>query len=151
MLSALLTTETIGEDHVAELTYGTAGGILSTTAGGLVVIEKSENHGTVEGMVSGGILGDAQSTVEISGCNNNGNIRGAFFVGGIIGDFWHNGGNGTISDCHNLKGAVVESHESFQTADGKPNDGTFGVRFNVQSHRTSYIRGDGGITTYNID
>ena len=119
-------TETIGEDHVAELTYGTAGGILSTTAGGLVVIEKSENHGTVEGMVSGGILGDAQSTVEISGCNNNGNIRGAFFVGGIIGDFWHNGGNGTISDCHNLKGAVVESHESFQTADGKPNDGTFG-------------------------
>ena len=108
-------TDYIGSSHDSSPTYGTAGGILSTSSGEYVMISDSENHGNIRGMVAGGIVGDLQTAdTDIEGCSNSGNVQGAIFAGGIVGDFWQHGG--TISDCHNLEGSVIESSESYSTS-----------------------------------
>lgn len=59
--------------------------------------------------------------------------------------------NGFDANGYDDSPVAVYTDDHYCTFQEYYNDGTFGVRFNVQSHRTSYIRGDGGITTYNID
>ncbi|MBO8436783.1 MAG: hypothetical protein IAA97_07395 [Spirochaetes bacterium] len=101
-------------------TYGTAGGILSTTAaGGTVLVSGCENTGTIIGYVAGGIAGDIQNNrdkgmtddgTEINGilienCHNTGAIKGVEYAGGILGNFW-NGAAGDIKSSTN--GNTVE-------------------------------------------
>lgn len=116
-----VSTEMKGDKYGASNTYGTSGGILSTTANGYIVIEDCNNYGSAEGMVAGGIVGDNQTEMEIIGCTNEGNVKGTIFAGGIIGDFWYNGGKGSITDCHNA--GTVESIESFS---GNSDSSTYG-------------------------
>ena len=115
-----VSTEMKGDKYGASNTYGTSGGILSTTANGYIVIEDCNNYGSSEGMVAGGIVGDNQTEMEIIGCTNEGNVKGTIFAGGIIGDFWY-GGNGSITDCHNT--GTVESIEAFS---GNSDSSTYG-------------------------
>ena len=95
-----------------ESTYGTAGGIVSTTADSLLLISDSHNHGTVTGYVAGGIAGDIQNsrlsgkaddgtlingTLITGGSSNSGRIRGIEYAGGIAGTFWNDAAADIIS------------------------------------------------------
>ena len=59
--------------------------------------------------------------------------------------------NGFNANGYDDSPVAVYTDDHYCTFQEYYNDGTFGLRFNVQCSRTSYIRGDGGITTYNID
>ncbi len=94
-------------------TYGTAGGVVSTTADGPVLIEACENTGTITGYVAGGIIGDIQNNlgtgrtsdgttingILLNNCSNSGNICGVEYAGGIAGNFWY--GAGDINSASN--------------------------------------------------
>ena len=112
-------SEYIGESYSASPTYGTAGGIISTTASAdYTVIQDSINNGTIIGMVSGGIAGDIQGQAEFSDNTNNGNIKGALSSGGIAGNLWYGAGVIKIDNCHNSNSAIIESTESYRGANG---------------------------------
>ena len=83
-------------------TYGTSGGIVSTTAGkSFTTIQNVKNSGSITGVDAGGIVGDNQGTLEIIQAENLAGtiIRASLFGGGIIGDNY--GGNLTIRRAEN--------------------------------------------------
>ena len=102
-------------------TYGTAGGIVSTTTDGPLYISDCRNSGIITGYVAGGIAGDIQNSrvagetadglaingVLISEAVNKGVVRGVEYAGGILGNFW-NGAAGDIHSSHNE--ATVECY-----------------------------------------
>ena len=74
-------------------TYGTAGGIISTTAGGsYTFISDVVNGGSMTGVDAGGIVGDNQGTLEINGARNlsGTTMSASLFGGGIIGCNYNN-------------------------------------------------------------
>lgn len=65
-------------------------------------ITASSNAGTVTATANraGGVTGRVQSnkTTAMTECYNSGSVKGASFVGGLVGDLYN---GGTISDCYN--------------------------------------------------
>ena len=82
--------------------YGFAGGLIGRMANG--TIEKCHyTTGTVSttapNAASGGLIGDASGTINISKSFFNGTVSGSQYLGGLIGDI-ESTGNISITDCY---------------------------------------------------
>ena len=81
------------------------GGICGRSEGDSI-IENCYNTGYVYGATRsiGGICGDNSATLQ--GCSNVGNVKGKFYVGGIVGESYGSGNTIWIKDCYN-RGNVI--------------------------------------------
>ncbi len=81
------------------------GGICGRSEGDSI-IENCYNTGYVYGATRsiGGICGDNSATLQ--GCSNVGNVKGKFYVGGIVGESSGSGNTIWIKDCYN-RGNVI--------------------------------------------
>ena len=81
------------------------GGICGRSEGDSI-IENCYNTGYVYGATRsiGGICGDNSATLQ--GCYNVGNVKGKFYVGGIVGESFGSGNTIWIKDCYN-RGNVI--------------------------------------------
>lgn len=91
---------------------GDAGGIVGRAKGTTNYITNCGNEATVNGKYAGGILGNAQAKVTVTGCYNTGIITtqtsGYVYAGGIAGYAGGSSGNIAISGCYNV-GKVTSS------------------------------------------
>lgn len=93
---------------------GDAGGIVGRAKGTTNYITNCGNEATVNGKYAGGILGNAQAKVTVTGCYNTGMITGettgygSVYAGGIAGYTGGSDGNLTVSTCYNV-GKVTSS------------------------------------------
>ena len=85
------------------------GGICGRSEGDRI-IENCYNTGYVYGATRsiGGICGDNSATLQ--GCSNVGNVKGKFYVGGIVGQSYGSGNTIWIKDCYN-RGNVIGDTE----------------------------------------
>ena len=81
------------------------GGICGRSEGDSI-IENCYNTGYVYGATRsiGGICGD--NSAALQGCSNVGNVKGKFYVGGIVGESYGSGNTIWIKDCYN-RGNVI--------------------------------------------
>ena len=90
------------------VTNAYAGGIVGTCSSEQLEIESCINTGEVNALKgrAGGIAGEIESCRIVSGCINEGTVKGNYYVGGVVGNIYF---KGTISDCLNLASVVATS------------------------------------------